>query len=79
MGFLLIGRMGAEIGVAQSLGKKDQNSAIDFLRNALLINLLLGALCAGAFIFAAKPLVSFFPLGETVVLDDAAAYLCIVA
>jgi putative MATE family efflux protein len=78
IGFILIGRMGAEIGIAQSLGRGDQKTAIDFLRNALFINLLLGAFCAASFVFAAKPLVSFFPLGEAVVLDDAAAYLRIV-
>ncbi|WP_010253227.1 MATE family efflux transporter [Treponema primitia] len=78
MGFLLIGRMGAEIGVAQSLGRGDKNGAIDFLRNALLINFLLGVFCGGAFIFIPKLLASFFPIGEAVVLDDAAAYLRIV-
>jgi putative MATE family efflux protein len=78
MSFLLIGRMGAEIGVAQNLGKGDKSAAIDFLRNALFINILLGAFCFCAFIFAAKFLVSFFPLVETNVLDDAAAYLRIV-
>jgi putative MATE family efflux protein len=78
MGFLLIGRMGAEIGVAQSLGRGDKNTAVEFLRNALFVNLVLGALCTAAFIFAAKPLVAFFPLGEKAILDDAAVYLCIV-
>jgi putative MATE family efflux protein len=78
MSFLLIGRMGAEIGIAQSFGRGDKNSAIDFLRNALFINLLLGAFCTGSFVFAARPLISFFPLEETAVLDDAAAYLRIV-
>jgi putative MATE family efflux protein len=78
MGFMIIGRMGAEIGVAQSLGKGDKNAAIDFLRNALFINLLLGVFCAAAFIIAAHPLVSFFPLEETYILDDAAAYLRII-
>jgi putative MATE family efflux protein len=78
MSFLLIGRMGAEIGIAQNLGKGDKNAAIGFLRNALFMNILLGVFCGGSFVFAAKPLVSFFPLGETHILADAAAYLRIV-
>jgi Na+-driven multidrug efflux pump len=42
MGFLLIGRMGAEIGVAQSLGRGDQTAALDFSRNSLFINFVIG-------------------------------------
>jgi putative MATE family efflux protein len=78
MGFLLVGRMGAEIGVAQNIGRRDENAAMGFLRNALFVNLLLGALCATAFIAAPRLLVSFFPLEEKEILGDAAAYLRIV-
>jgi putative MATE family efflux protein len=78
MGFLLIGRMGAEIGVAQSIGRRDESAAMGFLRNALFVNLVLGALCASAFIFAPRLLAGFFPLEEKDILEDAAAYLRII-
>ncbi|MDR1250069.1 MAG: MATE family efflux transporter [Treponema sp.] len=78
MGFLLIGRMGAEIGVAQNIGRRDESAAMGFLRNALFVNLLLGALCASAFIVAPRLLAGFFPLEEKEILADAAAYLRIV-
>jgi putative MATE family efflux protein len=78
MGFLLIGRMGAEIGVAQSLGKGDQTRALDFSRNSLFINLFLGILYGLTLTIAAKPLASFFPVRDETVVNDAAAYLRII-
>jgi putative MATE family efflux protein len=78
MGFLLIGRMGAEIGVAQSLGKGDQTAALNFSRNSLCINLFLGILYGLVLIVAAQPLASFFPVGDKTVVNNAAAYLRII-
>jgi putative MATE family efflux protein len=75
MGFILIGRMGAEIGVAQSLGKGDPAAALGFARNALLINAVTGTLYGLALILAAEPLAAFFPVEEQAILSDAAAYL----
>ncbi|MDR1909061.1 MAG: MATE family efflux transporter [Spirochaetaceae bacterium] len=79
MGLLLIGRMGAEIGVAQSLGKGDREAALDFSRNSLFLNGILGSLCALAFALAAEPLAAFFPVEEKSILHEAAAYLRIVS
>jgi putative MATE family efflux protein len=78
MGFLLIGRMGAEIGVAQSLGRGDRAAALDFSRNSLFINLVLGILYGLVLVVAAKPLASFFPVSDATVTHNAAAYLRIV-
>ena len=38
-GFILIGRMGAEIGVSQSLGRGDRKTALAFSQNAMMIAL----------------------------------------
>jgi putative MATE family efflux protein len=78
MGFLLIGRMGAEIGVAQSLGKGDKTAALDFSRNSLFINLVLGILYGLILVVAAEPLASFFPVSDETVVNSAAAYLRII-
>ncbi|MDR2516853.1 MAG: MATE family efflux transporter [Spirochaetaceae bacterium] len=78
MGFLLIGRMGAEIGVAQSFGKGDRSAALDYSRNSLFINIVLGALYGVTLIVAARPLAAFFPVAERAVLDGASSYLRII-
>ncbi|MDR0645374.1 MAG: MATE family efflux transporter [Treponema sp.] len=78
MGFLLVGRMGGEIGVAQNLGKGDIAAARDFSRNALVINLVLGVCYGLALVFGADALARFFPVGDEKVLAAAALYLRVI-
>jgi putative MATE family efflux protein len=78
MGFMLIGRMGAEIGVAQSLGRGDKKSALGFSQNAMFIALVLGLICSFCMIVFKKPLIGFFMFREASVARDAADYLFIV-
>ena len=47
--FILISRIGAEVGVAQATGRSDALGARDFARNAIQINILL-AIIYGTFI-----------------------------
>ncbi|MDR0878222.1 MAG: MATE family efflux transporter, partial [Treponema sp.] len=77
-GFILIGRMGAEIGVSQSLGRGDKKGALAFCQNSIFIAVLLGLLYGLAMIFLKNELIGFFKFRETVVAKDAADYLAIV-
>jgi putative MATE family efflux protein len=77
-GFLLIGRMGAEIGVSQSLGRGDKKSALAICRNAMFISVILGLLYGLVMIFFKRELVGFFNFREAEVAKDAADYLAIV-
>jgi putative MATE family efflux protein len=73
--FMLIGRMGAEIGVAQSIGRGDREKARDYAQNALFLSLTLGLLYGLVLIVLNRPLIGFFGIQEAHVAADAAAYL----
>ena len=78
-GLMLIGRMGAEIGVAQAKGRRDREAAQAFAQNSLFLAALLGLLFALACLFAPGHLVSFLNIREAAVADAARDYLFIVA
>ncbi|MDR2158778.1 MAG: MATE family efflux transporter [Treponema sp.] len=78
-GFLLIGRMGAEIGVSQFLGRRDRKTALAFSRNAMCIALFLGTLFGLTAILFNRGLIGFFGFREAAVAAAAADYLFIVS
>jgi len=76
---MMIGRMGAEIGVSQSLGRSDRGAALAFSQTALFLAVITG-IVFGAVMFAFRyPLIGFFNIAEAHVVQDAANYLAIVA
>ncbi len=75
MAFLLIGRMGAEIGVSQNLGRGDTEAAKSFSQNATLIAVVLGVLYGLLLAVANVPLVSFFNIGDPYVVNATEDYL----
>ncbi|MDR3139008.1 MAG: MATE family efflux transporter [Treponema sp.] len=77
-GFLLIGRMGAEIGVAQFLGRGDKRAAREFSQNAMVIALVLGTGFGLAMILFKRELAGFFNFRELPVAENTADYLSIV-
>jgi putative MATE family efflux protein len=78
MGFVLIGRMGAEIGVAQNLGRRDFESAKAYSQNALFVSLVLGVAGAVFTVAFSEPMIAIFNIREANVAKDAADYLRIV-
>ena len=78
-GFLMLGRMGAEIGVSQSMGRGDVDEARRFARGALWMAGALGTVYALLAIALRAPLIGFFGLREAEVVADARRYLLIVA
>jgi putative MATE family efflux protein len=77
LGFLLIGRMGAEIGVSQSLGRGDKEAAIAFSRNALVLGFVLGFLFGLPMVLFSRAFASFFNFREPGVAAAAASYIFI--
>lgn len=75
MALMEYGRIGAEIGVSQNLGKGDTDAALDYSQNAARIGLLLGVLYGLVLLTLAKPLLSLLRIGEQDVFDSAAQYL----
>ncbi len=78
MAFLILGRMGAEIGVSQSMGRREPDSAKAFSQNAMLIGAAFGVLYGLALLLFNQQMISFFDIPEAQVAADAAGYLCII-
>ena len=77
MGFMLIGRMGAEIGVSQNLGKGDKKAALDYSKNSMLIALVLGLLFGLMMVIFSKPLIGFYNFRESNVAQAGREYIFI--
>ena len=76
-GFLLIGRMGAEIGVSQHLGRGDKKAALAFSQNAMVIAAVLGLLYGFVMVVFSRPLIGFFNFRENDVAAAGAEYIFI--
>ena len=79
VGLMLIGRVGAEVGVAQSRGRGDVDAAYRFSRTAIYIAAFLGLIYGLFLITFRSPLVGFFNFQETTVVAYATAYIAIMA
>lgn len=79
LAFILISKIGAEIGVAQSVGRHDLDGARHFGQNAIQLNLALSLLYGLALYLMRNPLISFFQLGDPQVVQDGIDYLAIIA
>jgi len=76
-GFLLIGKMGAEIGASQQFGKGDRKTALAFSQNAMLIALALGFLFGLVMVVFNRQLIGFFNFKESHVAAMSREYLFI--
>ena len=79
MAFFLFGRMGAEIGVSQNLGKGDKDTARSYAQNAIMIAVVIGIFVAAMYITFHKSLIGLFRIQEVHVAKDAGDYLSIVS
>ncbi len=77
-GVTLVGRMGAEIGVAQNKGRGDREKAQLFSQNSLLLAAALGILFALACLLTPDQLIAFLNIQEPHVASDASDYLRII-
>jgi len=79
MAFMMIGRMGAEIGVAQNLGAGNPENAKKFAGNSFRLNAVLGLFFAVMLILLRVQLVGLFNIQEPEVARSTEDYLRIVA
>lgn len=77
--FILLGSIGAGIGVSQSLGKKDEELARKYSQNAMLVAIVIGLLYSTVMIVFSRQMIGFLQIQEEHVVADAMAYLQIVA
>jgi putative MATE family efflux protein len=78
MALLMIGRMGAEIGTSQNLGRGDVATAQGYAQDSARISLLLGAAYGLILLSLAGPLVTLLQVKDPAVFQNATAYLRIV-
>lgn len=79
MALMLIGRIGAEIGTSQNLGRDDKEAALGYAQESVRIALLLGCLYGLVLLTLAGPLVSLLQVREGDVFHSTCDYLRIVA
>lgn len=77
--FILLSRIGAEVFVAQSVGRKDLNTAKMYVYSSLQLNVILAILYSGFLIIFRKQLINFFNLGNEKIIEQGISYLVIVA
>jgi putative MATE family efflux protein len=78
-GLMYLGRMGAEIGVAQSFGRGEPEEAGKYSQNSLCLAGIIGLSYALICYFLAAPLIGFFRIREISVAADAVCYLATAA
>ncbi|GFP74879.1 MATE family efflux transporter [Clostridium fungisolvens] len=76
---VLISKTGAEVGVAQALGKNENSEAKKFINNSIRLNLIIAVLYGVILILLRKPLIDFFKLGDSDVINMADIFLIISA
>ncbi|WIV12645.1 MATE family efflux transporter [Proteiniborus sp. MB09-C3] len=79
MAFILIPKIGAEVGVAQSIGKEDMDEAKVYVKHSIQIIICLAIFYAFILITFRKPLIGFFNLGEEDIINNAITYLVIIS
>jgi len=77
-GFMMLGRMGCEIGVSQSLGRGERETAKKYAQNAAVLAVIAGVLYGLVLIMFRGGLIGFFSIKEQNVVEDAEAYLMVV-
>ncbi|MDR2514907.1 MAG: MATE family efflux transporter [Christensenellaceae bacterium] len=77
--FMMFGRMGAEIGVAQNLGHGDSEAALGYAQAGIFVAACLGCLYSLSLFFLRGPLIDLFNIQEQSVAGNAKLYLSIVS
>lgn len=78
MAFILIPKIGAEIGVAQSVGKEDVDAIKSYIRHTIQLDVFLAVLYGCSLILFRNQLIGFFNIQDTEVNSMAITYLVIV-
>lgn len=79
MAFILIPKIGAEVGVAQSAGRNNMAEARVYIKHCIQMIICIALIYASILIIFRKPLIGFFNLGETDIINNAITYLVIIS
>lgn len=73
-----IARIGAQVTVAQSIGRKEYKEAREYTEAAIWLNSFIAIIFTIFLVFFTGPLVSFFNLGDPQIIKDTQMYLVVV-
>lgn len=76
---MIISKIGAEVGVSQAVGRKNEVEAKSYIRNSIKLNIILSVVYGTLLILLRNPLISFFNLGDSEVISMSINYLVIVS
>lgn len=79
MALIMIPKIGAEVGVAQSIGGRNERSALEYIRSCMQLVIVLALIYSAVLIVFQDSLVDFFNLGDSSVIEMAKDYLIIVS
>jgi len=79
MAFIVMCRIGAEIGVSQNMGKGKPDEAKAYAQNGFMLAIFVSILFATIVIIARRHLIGIFNMGDPQVVDIAQQYLSVVA
>lgn len=79
MAFIIIPKISAEIGVAQSIGKGDMEEGKVYIRHSIQLIILFAIIYALGLILFRNNLISFFHLGDAKIEADTSLYLLIIS
>jgi len=79
MAFMLMCRIGAEIGVSQNIGQGKPDEAKKYAQNGFMLAIFIGIVFAAVVIIARSYLIRFFNMDDPYVVDIAKQYLSVVA
>lgn len=77
--FILISKIGAEVGVAQSIGRDNTKDAKGYIKHSILLNVILGMIYGLLLFIFREKLIGFFNLPETNVVSMANKYLMVIS
>lgn len=77
--FIFIPKTAAEIGISQSIGRKDNEAIKKYIKNTIQLNVLLGLVYGIVMIILKKQLIGFFNMTNPYVINNAEAYLLIIS
>ena len=76
---VFISKIGAEIGVAQSIGKKNDKEKNKFIYNSLFINIIIAIIYTIILLIFRKSFIDFFKLGDLEIVNMSINFLVIVS
>lgn len=79
MAFILIPKIGAEVGVAQSSGRGDMKEAKVYIKHSIQMIIAIALAYGAVLIIFRNPLIGFFNLEDVDIVNDAIIYLVIIA